>query len=371
MNANGTTLPRFEKLQLVFANNFAEGLEHGASFAVVLNGEVVVDLWGGFADKAHTQSWSKNSLVNVWSVSKAVVALAAAKLVESGKLRYNDPIAKHWPEFAAAGKQHITLEQVLSHRSGLDGVSTPVDLDGLCDWDFYTRALANMAPNWEPGSRCAYHALSYGHLVGEVIRRISGKSIGQFILDEIAKPLDVEFYIGLPETEDHRAVEMIEGPGCYDWIESVLASPCPNGCMNPRPDAQSANVRQWRAAEIPGGNGHSSALSLARIFGDVASDNSKLISKQARKEATRERYRGLDSAFGFDTIWSAGFSLEAFDYKTRASKNTFGHGGWGGSLVFCDPDKKIGFAYVTNHMCGFPNGDLRRIRLIEQLYDLL
>jgi CubicO group peptidase (beta-lactamase class C family) len=362
---------RFAAMQDVFARNFSEGLEHGASVAIVKDGEIIVDLWGGHADKAHIRPWDNTSLANVWSVSKAIVALAVAKLVEAGKLRYDDPLAKHWPEFAVAGKEHITLEQVLTHRSGLDGVSTPVDLDGLCDWPFYTSSLAAMAPNWEPGSRCAYHALSYGHLAGEVIRRVSGKSVGQFIADEIAAPLGVEFYIGLPLAQDCRRVDMIEGPGCYDWIETVLASPCPNGCMNPRPDANSANIRQWRAAEIPGGNGHSSALSLARIFGDVAGENSKLLSKRMRDDATRVRYRGLDSAFGFDTVWGAGFSLEAFDCKNRASIRSFGHGGWGGSLVFCDPDEKLGFAYVTNHMCGFPDGDLRRVRLIEALYDAL
>ena len=370
-NPSGHTHPRFTKLKDVFASNFAKGMEHGASVAVVHNGEVIVDLWGGFADKAHARGWDSTSLANVWSVSKAVVALAVAKLVEAGKLRYDDPVAKHWPEFAKAGKQHITLEQVLTHRSGLDGVATPVDLDGLCDWEFYTNSLAAMAPNWEPGSRCAYHALSYGHLAGEVIRRVSGKPVGQFIVDEVARPAGAEFYIGLPESQDHRVVEMIEGPGCYDWIETVLASPCPNGCMNPRPDAQSANTRQWRAAEIPGGNGHSSALSLARIFGDVAGDNSKIISKKIREEAARVRYRGLDSAFGTETVWAAGVSLEGFDYKSRASSGTFGHGGWGGSLVFCDPAQKIGFAYMTNHMCGFPDGDMRRMRLIEALYDAL
>lgn len=369
--ARGRTHPHFSKLLETFENNFSEDLEYGASVAVVLNDEVVVDLNGGFADINGLRPWQDDALTNVWSVTKAIVAIAVAKLVEAGKLRYDDPISKHWPEFAQAGKQHITLEQVLSHRSGLDGVSTPVDLDGLCDWVFYTGALAKMAPNWEPGSRCAYHALSYGHLAGEVIRRLSGKSVGHFIADEIAGPLGVEFYVGLPETQDRRCVEMIEGPGCYDWIETVLASPCPNGCMNPRPDAQSANLRKWRAAEIPGGNGHSSALSLAKIFGDVAGENSKLLSKSMREEATRVRYRGLDSAFGSDTVWGAGFGLEHADYGQRASKKTFGHGGWGGSLAFGDPDQKLGFAYVTNHMCGFPDGDMRRTRLIEALYDAL
>jgi CubicO group peptidase (beta-lactamase class C family) len=368
---HGSTRPRFAKLHDVFAHNFAEGLEHGAACAVVVDGEVMVNLWGGFADKAHRKPWQAESLANVWSVTKAIMALAMAQQVEKGKLRYDDPLARHWPEFAANGKAAITLEQVMSHRSGVDGAAPPVDVAGLCDWGFYTGALAAMKPNWEPGTRCAYHALSYGHLTGEVLRRVTGQSVGHYIRDHIAKPLGVEFYVGLPEFEDNRSVEMIEGPGCYDWITTVLQSPCPNGCTNPRPDHDSPNHRMWRAAEIPGGNGHTNALALATIIGDVAGDNSKLLSSEARTLATRERYRGPDSAFGLDVVWSAGFSLVSPDYGTRASKHTFGHGGWGGSLAFGDPDKCLGFAYVTNHMCGFPDGDMRRRRLIEAVYDAL
>jgi CubicO group peptidase (beta-lactamase class C family) len=368
---HGSTDPHFAKLKHALAANFADGLEHGAAVAVMVEGKLVVDLWAGHADKAKTKLWERDTIANVWSSTKGVVAAAVAMLVAQGKLHYDKPIADVWPEFAAQGKEHITLDQTLSHTSGLNGLNTPLTPEQLYRWSPYVDALAAMKPNWQPGTDSAYHALSYGHLAGEPIRRVTGMSVGQYITQHIAKPLGIEFFVGLPEAQDHRAAEMIDGKGASGWVDDVLASPYPQSCMNPKPIATSPNERAWRAAEIPGGNGHSDARSLATIYGDIACANSKLLTAQGRNEAVRARFRGLDRSFDMQTAFGAGFRIEDEMYGKRASPKTFGHSGWGGTTAFGDPDAKLGFAYVTNNMLGFDTLDPRRERLIEAVYDAL
>ncbi len=368
---HGTTDAKFSQVKQAFASSFADGLEQGAAVAVMLDGKLVVDLWGGHADKAKLKPWARDTIVNVWSATKGVVALAIAKAVEQGKLAYETPIATIWPEFASGGKQNITLNQILSHTSGLNGVNVPISEDELLAWIPYVDALAAMKPNWKPGEHCAYHALSYGHLAGEALRRATGKSIGQFVQDEITGPLDVNFFISVPAAQDHRCAEMIDGAGCNDWIGLVQSSPYPQGCMNPTPVATSPNHRAWRAAEIPGGNGHGDALALASIYGDICGRNSKLISAVTRQEASRARFRGMDESFSLPTAWGAGFRLEDETYGAKASKQTIGHGGWGGTIAFGDPKAQLGFAYVTNNMLGFDTLDPRRERLIAAVYEAI
>jgi CubicO group peptidase (beta-lactamase class C family) len=367
----GSTHPKFAHLRDVYGRNFADGLEYGSAVAVVIDGEVVVDLWGGHTDKARQKPWARDTLVNVWSVTKAVMAIATAILVERGKLRYDQPIAEIWPEFAANGKSGITLDLVMSHQAGLNGLSVPMTAEQVMAWSPYVDALAAMAPLWEPGSRSAYHALTYGHLVGETLRRADGRLVSQIIQDEISRKLGVSFFVGLPEAEDHRAAEMIEGPKAIDWVTNTLASDYPHGCQNPTPSPDDPNHRAWRAAEIPGGNGHGDALGLAKIMGNVVGSHSPLLSPAGLAAATRVRFDGIDVS-GYPSKWAAGVSARAENYCSRAAQGTFGHGGWGGSLAFADPKARLGFAYVTNHMLGFDDGiDPRRQRLIEAVYDVL
>ncbi len=370
-NIQGNTDAKFSKLKDALAANFSDGYEHGAAIAVMLDGKLVVDLWAGYADKAKKKLWQRDTVVNVWSSTKGIVAAAIAMLVEQGKLQYDKPIANVWPEFAAQGKESITLDQVLSHTSGMNGLNTVLTPEQLDQWSPYVDALAAAKPNWQPGKHCAYHALSFGHLAGEPIRRVTGMSVGQFITAHIAKPLGVEFHVGLPQAQDHRAAEMIEGSGASGWVEEVLASPYPQSCMNPTPIATAPNERAWRAAEIPGGNGHSDARSLAHIYGDIAGAHSKLLSTQGRDEAVRPRFRGLDESFNTQTAFGAGFRIEDEMFDSRASSKTFGHSGWGGTTAFGDPAARLGFAYVTNNMLGFDTLDPRRERLIKAVYDAL
>jgi len=365
----GTTDPAFTAMREAFISIFADGLEHGAAVAVMVDGKIVVDLWGGFADQAATRLWQRDTLVNVWSVTKGVMSLAVAMLVERGKLRYEAPIADAWPEFAANGKEDISLDLAMSHQAGLNGLSVPMGIDGLYAWTPYADALAAMAPLWEPGSRSVYHALSFGSLAGEPLRRVDGRSPGRFMAEEIAQPLDIAFYLGLPEAQEHRVAEMIEGPGTSDWIGALLTSPYPHSCQNPTFTATMPNDRAWRAAEIPAANGQGDALGLATIYGSLVAGNSRLLSASGLAEATRPRFSGVDACFGIPGIWGAGYRLGDPSYGAKASSGTFGHGGWGGSLAFADPDARVGFAFVTCRMVGFADLlDPRHQRLIEALY---
>ena len=375
MNIDGLCDPRFAGVRDAFASSFAEGLEHGGGVSVVIEGRPVVDLWGGHADAARTRPWRRDTLVNVWSSTKGVVALAIAMLVERGKLDYAAPVASYWPEFAEGGKERITLDQVMSHQSGLNGLAVPMEEAGLLAWTPYVEALAAMSPLWEPGSRCVYHALSYGHLAGEVIRRVDGRSIGRFIAEEIAGPLGADFHVGLPEREDFRAAEMIEGPKASEWVDFVRASAFPHACDNPLPRALAPNDRAWRAAEVPGGNGQSTAHALARIYGMMAAGGTwqgrLLTGRAAIEEAVRPRFRGMDDSFALPAAFAAGYQIEDPVYAGRASPQSFGHTGWGGAIGFADPGAGLGFGYVTNRMLGFDDVDPRRKALIDAVYDAL
>ncbi|NUS22516.1 MAG: beta-lactamase family protein [Mesorhizobium sp.] len=375
MNIDGLCDARFARVRDAFAWCFAQGLEHGGGVTVVVEGRTVVDHWGGHADAARTRPWRRDTLINVWSSTKGVVALAIAMLVERGKLDYAAPVARYWPEFAEGGKERITLDQVMSHQSGLNGLAVPMNEAGLLAWTPYTDALAAMSPLWDPGSRCVYHALSYGHLAGEVLRRVDGRSVGRFVAEEIAGPLGADFHIGLPEPEDSRAAEMIEGPKTSDWVEFVRASPFPQACDNPAPRALAPNDRAWRAAEVPGGNGQSTAHALARIYGVMAAggafEGRPLIGRAAIEEAARPRFRGIDDSFALPAAFAAGYQIEDPVYGGRASPQTFGHTGWGGAVGFADPGAAVGFGYVTNRMLGFDDLDPRRKALIDAVYDAL
>jgi CubicO group peptidase (beta-lactamase class C family) len=368
----GTVDPKFQKLKDAFASNFSDGPERGASFALMVDGKLVADLWGGHTDNAQTKPWRRNTLVNVWSCTKAIMAIAVAMEVERGRLHYDRPIREVWPEFAVNGKDEITLDLLLSHQGGLNGLNVPIDDAGLYAWTPYADALAAMAPLWKPGSRCVYHALTYGHLAGEPLRRVSGQSVGTYVRENIAAPLGVPFFIGLPEAEDHRVAEIVEGPKASDWVVATLASPYPNAGMNPTPVATAPNTRAWRAAEIPGGNGHTDARSLAAIYGNLVGGVAPLLSQQGLATATAIRFEGLDACSQTETCFSAGFRMLDPHYANRASSKTFGHAGWGGALGFADPEARLGFAYLTNYLLGFDDGiDVRRKRMIDAVYDLI
>lgn len=364
---HGTTTPAFAPLRDAFADCFTLG-QHGGSVAVVHRGELVAELWGGHTDAAATKPWQQDTLVNVWSTTKGIAAICMAMLVDRGFAAYDDPVAKHWPEFAANGKADITLGEALSHQAGIDGLSVPMDLDGLYAGDPYAQALAAMAPLWPPRSRSVYHSISLGTLIAEPLRRITGQSIGQFLAAEIAKPLNADIFIGLPLSEDARTAELIEGPKASDGVTATLAGPYPHAWRNPSIRPTEPNTRAWRAAEIPGANGHATAKALALIYGDLVSGHSKLLSPAALREATKPRFDGMDAASQTPAAYGAGFGL----LQQNARPGSFGHSGWGGAFGFADPAEGFGMGYTTNHMLGFDDGiDPRRKALVETLYQVL
>lgn len=373
---DGFTTLQFDSVRAAFARNLSEGLDHGGAVAVWVDGQPVVDLWGGTRDLKREQPWQRDTLVNVWSVGKGVVALAVAMLVERGQLDYRAPVARYWPEFAANGKQDITVDQVMSHQAGLDGLAVALPEADKYDRDAHVAALAVMAPHWPPGSACVYHPMTYGFLAGELVRRVDGRSIGRFVADEIADPLDLSFYFGLPLEQDHRVAELSADDKAYDWVRQGEASAYPYAFRHRRLSATAPNERAWRAAEMPAGNGQGDARSLAKMYGALACggsvDGHVLITPQGLARAVAQRYNGKDASSGADTIFGAGFRIDAIGYGPHVSAGNFGHTGWGGSVAFADPARRLGFAYVTNRLLGFDDGvDPRRVRLLEAVYAAL
>ncbi len=372
MTVRGSAHPRFAACREAVAANLADGHDLGCGLAVVERGEVVVDLWGGFADAARTKPWRADTLVNIWSATKGVLALAVAMAVERGRLAYAAPVADVWPEFAANGKETIALDLVLSHRAGLNGLDAGMDLEGVYDWFPYVDALAAMAPLWEPGSRCVYHALSYGHLAGEALRRACGLMPGRFVADEIAGPLGLDIHIGLPEDLDGRAAELVASDDAGDWIDELHRTGYPHALENPVVTALTPNDRAWRAADIPAGNGQATALSLARLYGLLAAGGGDLVSPGGLRAATAERFDGVDASMSTPTRFGAGFRLGGPESRLGPNPASFGHTGWGGAFAFADPDAGLGVAYAMNRMLGYADDAVvRHDRTIDAIYGAL
>ena len=371
----GSCDPRFERVREAFADNFSERGEAGASLCLIVDGETVLDLWGGRADAEGARAWQRDTIANVYSSTKGVAALAAAMLADRGLLDVEAPVAEYWPEFARAGKDAITVRQLLTHEAGLAGIDEELPDLGVLDWDYMIGAIERQAPLWTPGEGLGYHAVTYGWLVGEVIRRITGKTCGEFVSDEIAVPLGVDFFIGLPASEDARTADMIP-PESGNPIEP----PEPNslaakalGFVNPRV-AGTVNSREWRAAELPAANGHGNARALARIYAAMARggelDGVRLLSPEGVAAASTHAVTDDDLVLGFPVKRALGFliSLPGGRYEWGPSPNTYGHSGAGGSLGFADPDAGIGFGYVMNQMSAGLGADPRWAPMINAVY---
>jgi CubicO group peptidase (beta-lactamase class C family) len=373
--------PRFTAVRQAFAKNFEKRGDVGAAVCVYVEGKPVADLWGGYANAARTRPWDYNTIASVASTTKGMVATCAHMLVERGLLDLDAPVARYWPEFAQAGKATIPVRWLLSHRAGLPAIRRDMPPQSLYDWHAFTRALAETVPWWEPGTRHGYHALTFGHLVGEVIRRISGKSVGQFFRAEVAGPLAADFFIGVPEAEDARAAEILPDPpsrpGDPTMWEALLRDPTSmagRAFLNPPRTPEVVNTRAWRAAEIPAGNGHTTARALARIYGALACggtlDSVHLLQPATIAAAIVEQSAGLDAILSFPTRFGLGFMLTLPERPFGPNPRAFGHPGRGGSIGFADLDGGIGFGYVVNqYQTGtLRNPDLRWPTLVEAVY---
>ncbi len=355
-----------------FRQNLEEGKEVGAAFAVVRGEEVLVDLYGGYANARQSLPWRRDKIVCVQSVTKSLVALSLALLVDRGRLSYETPVAAVWPDFAQNGKEAITLEQVLSHQAGLNGIRESLALEDLYRGRRFAEALERMAPLYPPGSKCIYHALSFGVLAAEILRRVDGRSLGTFLREEIAEPLDLQIYLGLPLADDHRAVKIVPDADADQVMEEASRRPEAFGYVNPRVRPEEPNTRAWRAAEVGAGGAHADAISLARLYAVLAAGGSttrhRLLRKATLDQATRERFDGDEAGFGWPIRFAAGFMLNK-DRVFGPTPHAFGHSGWGGHLAFADPERGIGVAYVANRMATFGGGaDPRRAKLLDALY---
>ena len=363
LEVHGVCDAQFARVRDALSDNFTRFGEVGASLAVMIDGRMVVDVWAGHADAARTRPWERDTIVNAWSTTKGVVATCAHRLVDHGSLDLDSPVAKYWPEFAQNGKSDIPVRYLLSHQAGLPAIRKQLPLGSAFDWEMMTTALAEEEPWWEPGTKHGYHAFTYGWLVGEVVRRITGQSAGTYWRKEIAEPLGLDFHIGLAPEHDARTAECISPdlpqPGETNFVLEILKDPqsMPFKVLANPPDLFQPGVvnnREWRAAEIPAANGHGNARALARLYGALAHggelDGVRVLTPQAIERATVEQASGKDEVLGLDLRPALGFVLSSPDAKMGPNPRAFGHSGAGGSLGFADPDAKIGFGYTMNRM---------------------
>ena len=355
IHVQGQCQPRFEALRQLFAANIASGADLGASLAVTLDGEFVVDLWGGWADEARTRPWDADTVTNVWSTTKMMTSLTALLLVDRGELDLEAPVARYWPEFGAAGKGGIPLRHLMSYNSGVSGWEQPVTMADLCDREKTTALLAAQAPWWQPGSGSGYHALNYGHLVGEVVRRITGQSLGAFFSQQIAQPLGADFHIGLPASEFGRVSNVVPPPPLpFDFSALDPASVMFKTLSNPLPDASASWTDGWRQAEIGAANGQGNARSAARIQSVLAGggevDGIRLLSQRTIDRIFEVQSHGVDLVLGVPIKMGVGYGLPIPELPYIPDGKVCFWGGWGGSLVIVDCDRRMTFSYVMNKM---------------------
>ena len=382
LEVHGICDVRFARVRDALSDNFSRFGEVGASLAVMVDGRIVVDLWAGHADAARTRPWERDTIVNVWSTTKGIVATCAQRLVDQGKLDLDAPVAHYWPEFAQAGKSAIPVRYLLSHQAGLPAIRRPLPLGAAFDWELMTTALAEEEPWWDPGTKHGYHAFTYGWLIGEVIRRITGQSVGTYFRKEIAEPLGLDFHIGLATEHDARTAECIAAdlpePGETNFVIEMLQDPdsLPFKVLANPPDLFQpgvVNTREWRSAEIPAANGHGNARAVARFYGALARggelDGVRVLTQEAIERATVEQASGKDEVMGLNLRTALGFVLTSPDATMGPNPRAFGHSGAGGSLGFADPDAMVGFGYAMNRMIQAPTlNDPRWAQMIDAVY---
>jgi len=368
----GAVEPGFEGVRDAFGANFERHGDVGAACCVYAEGRKVVDLWGG--------AYAPETLQMVMSSTKGVVAVAAHVLAQEGRLDFDAPVTAYWPEFGAEGKSEIPVRWLFSHRAGLPAIDRPLSIEDVYAWTPVAEALAAQKPLWEPNSGHGYHVGTYGWLAGEVIRRVTGVSVGAFVADRIARPLGLDLWIGLPAAEESRVKPMIASPPPapgtpVDIFTARMLDPTTllyRAFVNPPLPAPAFNERAFHAAEIPAANGITNARSLARMYaaciGEV--DGVRLLRPDTLAAATREQSAGEDLVLGYETRYATGFQL-SFPYRPMAGEGSFGHYGMGGSVGFAHPGRRVAFAYVMSQMLRSGGVDPRTKNLVDALLGCL
>jgi CubicO group peptidase (beta-lactamase class C family) len=375
MKPGGFCAPEFEPVRDAFIANFAAGSEVGASVAVTKDGVPVVDLWAGEAVKG-AAAWQRDTIVNVYSTTKTMAATCVLVLADRGAVDLNAPVARYWPEFAQNGKQDVLVRHVMSHSAGLSGFDPALpSVTDLYDWDGIAGRLAAQKPWWTPGEGSGYHAITQGYLQGEIVRRVTGKSIGTFFRDEIARPLGADFHIGLPAEHDVRVAELVPPPvglggmpGDPESIGVRTMKSCSLEGSEPRTSG-------WRRAEIPAAGGVGNARSVARVHSALACggsvDGVRLLSEAGVRRVLEEQTNGIDRVLNGPIRFGMGFGLPHPSMPLSPNPNVFFWGGWGGSLAIIDLDARVSIAYVMNRMAPDMMGDVRGGMIVLATYKSL
>src|SRR5262245_61793582 len=378
---HGTVKPGFEAVRDAFAANFSSGADVGAAAAVFVDGEPVVDLWGGYFDATYTREWERDTIVNGFSSTKTMSALCALVLADRGEIDLNAPVRKYWPEFAAAGKQGVLVRNILGHASGVAGWNDPMTLPDIYDLEKSTALLAAQAPWWDPGTASGYHGFNFGHLVGELVRRVTGASIGAFLRKELAGPLGAEYYIGTPAECDRRVSLLTQGypiqPGGNALFKRAL--------LNPPARPQDSWSIPWRRSEMGGLNGHGNAYAIAAIQSVLANGSVQgktFMSEKGRLRMLEPQTNGLDLILGLPMTWGMGYCLNPFiqpadlagappKVAERLGRRVGHWGGGGGSMSYVDLDARLAFGYTPNRWITGPHEQDRSLNVLRAVYACL
>jgi len=370
-SVEGFAKDQYAAARAAFEQNLTSGADIGASFCATIDGETVVDLWGGYADEAKTRPWEKDTIVNVYSTTKTMTALTALLVADRGELDFDAPVAKYWPEFAANGKADVKVSHLMSHSAGLSGWKEPIVEADLYDWEKATSLLAAQAPYWEPGTAPGYHAMTQGFLVGEVIRRVTGRTVGTVFRQEIAEPLGADFHIGLPASEDARVADLIPPPPGGTLADASSSELQHNMSDNPGVQVSATRTRAWRGAELPAAGGTGNARSIAEIHAILANGGvakgKRFLSEAGCRKALELQIEGTDLILNTPVRYGMGFGL-AGGIVPLPNPNSIFWGGYGGSLVVIDMDARATYGYAMNKMAGTTTGDTRAFGLLMAMW---
>ena len=372
METHGSCKPGFEAVRDAFEANFTDGLELGAAAAVTVDGEFVVDVWGGDADRDGTR-WHSDTIVNVYSTTKTMAATCMLMLADRGELDFDAPVARYWPEFAQNGKRGVLVRHVMAHTAALPGFDPSIGVEQLYDLDAVAANLAAQAPWWAPGTASGYHAITQGSLQGEILYRITGRRMADWFRTEVAEPLGADFWMSLPASEDHRVADLQPPVFSRDrltinGVEVAADSIAVKALLSCPQTATEPATRQWRAAEIPAAGGFGNARSVTRVHSALACggavDGVRLLSEAGVRRALEEQTSGIDRVLMVRLRHGLGFGLQLGEQFTTEPGQMF-WGGWGGSLAAIDLNARMSVAYVMNRMDADLMGDVRGRRIVE------